>query len=79
MWELFFYGLGRAEEQADVGRGEHGGVVERVTGGDDVVIQAPQRDHGALLLLRDSNLVAQDAVIFDLEAMTEQSRPLQLP
>ena len=66
------------EKVTDVGGGEHGGVVEGIAGGDDVVVERAQGFDGFFLLIRDTQFVVCDFAVFDDEAMAEECGPIEL-
>ena len=76
--ELLLHTFGRAEQDACVGLAEHGGVVEGVASGDDVVIHPFERGHGFALLLPDAQLVVDDVVVLDDQPVTQEGRPIEL-
>ena len=76
--ELFFHVVRRAEQKAHVRLDEHGGVVERIAGGNDVIIHPLEGGHGLALLFAEAQLVIHDAVILHHEPVAQQRRPAKL-
>ena len=76
--ELFLDGFGGVEEEADVGFAEHGGVVEGITGGDDVVVEILQGGDRFLLLIRLAEAVVDDAAVDDFQLVAEEGGPIEL-
>ena len=70
--------IGRVEKETVVGLREHRRVVERITGGDDVVVERLERGDGVPFLVRQAELVARDAVIFHDEAMAKKCGSAEL-
>src|SRR5207248_4023555 len=63
--ELLFDGVGGAEEETDVCGSEHGGVVERITRGNNVVIERAQGLHRFFFLIRNAQFVTRNLAVFD--------------
>ena len=76
--ELPLHHFRRVEQNADVRLGQHGGVVERIAGGDDVVVEQLQRGHRPLLLFGDAQLVIDDAIVLDHKPVAQQGGPAKL-
>src|SRR5438874_2621602 len=76
--ELLLHVVRSAKKKSDVGFGQHRRIVERIAGGDDVIVQQLERSDGALFLFRDTKLVIHDAVVLDDEPMTQKSWPAEL-
>lgn len=76
--ELGDHVFGGVDQDAGVGLAEHRGVVERIAGGDDVVVEALEGFDGVALLVGEAELVTGDAVVFDDQAVAEERRPVEL-
>ncbi len=76
--EFGFHFFGCVDEKTGVRFAEHGGVVVRIAGGDDAVVQRFQRGDGFLFLVRLTQFIAGDAVVRHEQAMAKKRRPVQL-
>jgi hypothetical protein len=69
---------GGPEEDADVGFGEHEGVVVGIAGGDDPVVELAEGGDGMFLLVGEAELVIGDVVVMNDEAVAEEGGPVEL-
>src|SRR5713101_3060858 len=67
-----------AKQKTRVRFAQHRGIVEGIASRDDVIVELLERRDGPLFLLRNPNLVADNPVVDDFEAVTQQRRPFQL-
>ena len=70
--------VGRTEQQAHVGLGEHRGVVVESPAATDSIVEALERAHGVVLVIGHPQAVADDATAVDDEPVTHHGRATEL-
>ncbi len=68
----------RVKKKTVIRLAEHRGVVERVAGGDDVVVERLEGGDGMSFLVGHAELIAGDAIVRDDEAVAEERGPAHL-
>src|SRR5215471_5128441 len=76
--ELLFHIVRCVKEETDVCFDQHGGIIEGIASSDDVIVQQLESGNGFLLLFRNAQLVIDDAIVLNDQAMAEQGGPVQL-
>src|SRR5579884_1493394 len=76
--ELLLNRNGSMKQKPNICLAEHRGVVEGITGGDDVIIEKLQGRNRLLFLVRLAQAIIDDAVVLDFEFVAKERGPIEL-